>query len=299
MFFIAAGVHGSSLIIDETHQINLEFTVPRQSTDGFPQVELWIFPNKSLTQPNKVLELGFLVQAHVPTASNPRSSQPTFLWNTNEDCVHLNLTSLSKKILKILQRKMVNESSVRLEVEIVRVRETSQTIENSNINTAQQDLCSSLSQRSSNESFLIIKNYNESNMHPIITQSGPNLARSERDVDEVNSPPITRPINPCGVVPLAVNLSEVYGSFIKAPVVTDIKDCSGRCTLLLDRLVFTKHGEIKERLKLLPGGEALSDFEPCCMPIKFKPLHVLIRLKDNSEVIVQLPDLVVDECACQ
>ena len=293
--FIAAGFYESNFIIDETHQIDLEFAVPKQSIEGFPQVELWIFPNKSLVQPNKVLELGFVVQARVPTATNPRSSQPTVLWNTNEDCVCLNLTTLSKKILRILKKGSVNESSVRLQVEVVRVLETSQTSRAAN-NIVQQDLCASLSQRSSNDSFLIIKNYNDSNLSPL---SNPNLTRSKRDVDEVPSPPNVKFINPCGVVPLAVNLSEVYGSFIKAPVVTDVKDCSGRCTLVLDRLAFTKHGEMKERLKLLPGGEVFSDFEPCCMPVKFKPLHVLIRLKDESEVIVQLPDLVVDECACQ
>lgn len=264
-------------------------------------MELWLFPDKSLIPANRTLELSFLFQALVPPATNPRSDQQTIFWNTNEDCMYLNLTALSKKILKIIQKRMLNQSNVKLKVEVTRVEESSQGIANNMLNAARHDLCASLSQRTSNNSFLIIKNYDDSSTTFVTPQPGPTRAVSKRDVAEINLN-VSRDailINPCGVVPLVVDLIQVYGNFIKAPTVTDVKDCSGRCTLLLDRLAFTKHGEIKERLKLLPGGETFSNFEPCCKPVAFKPLNVLIRLRDKSEVIVQLPDLVVDKCACQ
>lgn len=297
---MVTGYSESGFVFQGTNQVNLEFTIPKQSTEGFPHVELWIFPNKSLTPANKILDLSFLVHAIVPSAGNRRAAQPRVLWNTNEDCVYLNLTSLSKKILRVLQKKKLNESNVRLEVEVTYVEESNEKIENSTMNMARRDLCASLSQRNTNSSFLIIKNYDESSAPFVLPQSISN-AVSKRDVSEVSianaSTGVTSP--KCGVVPLVVDLTEVYGNFIKAPTVTDIKDCSGRCTLLLDRLTFTKHGEIKERLKLLPGGEGLSDYEPCCMPVEIKPLHVLIRLKDKSEVIVQIQDSVINKCACQ
>lgn len=272
----------------------LEFTIHKDSAKGpgYPNVELWLFADKTNIPANIIMEMRFLVKAFVKPANNLRSTQPIFLWNTNEDCVYLNLTKLSKKILRIIK---VNESKVRLEVEVVRAADSGQRIANNPMNLARQDLCASLSQRSSNKSFLIIKNYDESRTPFTTPQSRHSNAVSKRDV------PIHDVfLNPCGVVPLVVDLVEIYGNFIKAPTVMDVKDCSGRCTLLHDRSAFTKHGEIKERLKLLPGGEALSNFQPCCMPVRFKPLHVLIRLEGKkSEVIVQIPDLVVDKCACQ
>lgn len=296
---LAAGYSERGFVFDETNFVDLEFTIHKESAtgtkgSGFPQVEVWLFPDRSLTPTNRVLDIRFLVQANVPPATNPRSYQPRILWNTTEDCVYLNLTRLSKRILKLIR----NESTVKLRVEVTRLAESNERIENDHINVARRDLCACLSQRRSNNSFLIIKNYDESS----VPFTPPNaVAVSKRDVSEIDHVNVSADafINSCGVVPLIADLTEVYGDFIKAPTLTDVKDCSGRCTLLLDRPVFTKHGEIKERLKLLPGGEALSNFQPCCMPVRFKPLHVLIRLKDKSEVIVQMPDLVVDKCACQ
>lgn len=145
--FFGAGTSENGFVFNETNQVDLVFTVPKQLREGYPHVELWLFPDKSLTPANRILELSFLFQALVPPATNPRSDQHTILWNTNENCVYLNLTALSKKILKIIQKRMLNESNVRLEVEVTRVEESSQRIENDTLDTARQDLCASLSRR--------------------------------------------------------------------------------------------------------------------------------------------------------
>jgi hypothetical protein len=296
---MTTGITNEGLIMEETKMMYLNFTIPKQSTVPSPFIELWLFPDKSHAPPNKTLELRFLIQAFIPpTTTKPKSTQQTFLWNTNEDCVYLNLTFFSNKLLRVIQNKRLNESNVKLKVEVYRRQESDQDIQNSTINISRQDLCASLSHRRSNNSFLIIKNYDESTAPLVIPQSN---RVSKRDILQVepSEPSETTFTTPCRVVPLMANMTEVYGDFIRHPILTDIKDCSGRCTLLLDRPSFTKHAEIKERLKLLPGGEVLSKAEPSCMPIAFKPLYVQIKLKGSSDVIVQFQDLVVDRCACQ
>lgn len=278
--------------------IALEFKIPSQGTEVEDQdTELWIIPDKSQVPKNKVMEIRFLVEANIPQASNGRSYQSHLFWDTNEDCVVFNLTGLSKKIYRVLQKRNLNDSNVSVTVEITKMVESDSKIENNTINILHRDLCSALSQKETNTSFLIVKNYNE--------MDTPRLTRwySRRDTSAVSgnfsTESIESSVASCETVPLVVNLTQVYGDFIKAPTVTDIKDCSGRCTLHLDGKYFSKHGEVKERLKLLPGGEMLSSFEPSCKVIQFRPLHVLINLQDKSDVIIQLCDLVVDKCACQ
>lgn len=313
---LTAGYSENGFAFDETNEIQLEFPIPKVSTTGDgPEVELWILPDKSQTPPNKVDKITFRAVADIPQASNPRIHIANLLWNTNQDCVQLNLTSLSRKISKILQKKNLNETIMSLAVSIVRVEELEGEFQpNASVNPFHHDLCNSMLQRESNDSFLVIKNYDERGIQDQFSQQpGPPAsasAQKSHNNDKVlpmglsaagASVSVSRQHadSSCGVVPLVVNLTDVYGDFIKAPIVIDVRDCSGRCTLLHDSSKFSKHGEIKERLKFLPGGESLSNYEPSCTPIKFQPLQVLIGLQAKSDVIVQMSDLVVDRCACQ
>lgn len=285
---------------EATNQIELEFTIPKQSTVACPDVELWIFPDRSQTPRNRIMEIYYLARARIPQVSSSRSHQFSVLWNTSEDCVHLNLTGLSKKISRILQRRNLNESDVSVEVEIVRMIHRNIQMESGIIEALKRDLCSSLAQRETNSSFLIIKNYDESKTQHVFTKYNlpppPSKAVQKRNIAEILTVSTS---GSCSTVPFVVNLTAVYGDFIKGPIVTDIRDCSGRCTLLHDGKRFSKHGEIKEMLKLLPGGDFLSTYEPTCTPVQFRPLHILIELQDKSDAIVQLSDLLVDKCVCQ
>lgn len=302
---LGTGYSENGFAFEETNEIELEFPIPKVSTTGEgPDVELWIFPDKSLVPKNKIIEITFRAIADIPQAYNSRTHVSSLVWNTNEDCIYLNLTSLSRKISKVLQKKNLNETNMTLVVPIVRVEELELDfqMDNSSIDPMHHDLCTAMLQRETNDSFLIIKNYNEMYLQEAFSKHPyPPTTFHKRAVSEIltNYSIIGKPENGCAVVPLVVNLTEVYGDFIKAPIVTDVRDCNGRCTLLHDSSKFSKHGEIKERLKFLPGGESLSNYEPSCMPIKFRPLHVVIGLQPKSEVIVQMSDLLVDKCACQ
>lgn len=308
--FLAAGYSENGFVFLENNKLDLNFTIPRQNTEEghSTHVELWLFPDRSETPPNQVMEIQLIA---IPS-THKREYTIKFLWDTNVDCVSLNLTSVSRRIFNVLNRKNLNESGLTVKMELIKAEPTSDTIEDSMIGSLRQDLCTSQSRRNSSVPFLVIKNYDENELAlsfgdaMLEEQDRANYTDGIESTEEETEEPERENIaaefqKRCSRVPFLVDLVEVYGDFIKAPAVTDIGLCSGRCMLFLDSSIFSKHAEVKERLKLLPGGEALrlSNYEPTCMPVQFTPLHTLISLKNSSEVIVQIPDLVVEKCACE
>ena len=280
---------------EETHKLVLEFEIPYQSkTDDYPEVELWLFPDKSRVEPNTVEEITFLVKANVTEVSITRTSQGAVLWDTREDCITLNLTILSKRVYKLMKKKNLNESNVSLVVEITRTRTILTTLEYNHIRSLNRNFCSFLSNRITNDSFLVIKNYDEK----IEKRKKRNIKFSDASPN-VNEPTIINTNNCCNKSNLVVNLAEIYGDFVKGPTNINIWDCTGECTLASNSNLFSHHATVKERLKLLPDGEVLTNYQPRCTPVAFMPLHVLFSVKDKSDVIVQLLDLVVEKCACR
>lgn len=250
---------------------------------------------------NTVEDIAFLAKASMAEVSNPRTEQGIIRWNTREDCVVLNLTNLSKKIYKVLQRRNLNESNVSMVIEITRKVTRRITLENDPAHSLQHNICSDLSQRSTDDPFLVIKNYDEK-MADVIGNRGERqdiTSNTIHSVSEMNTVNATSPNNCCNKSSLVVNLAKIYGSFVKGPTDINIWDCTGECTITSNSNLFTHHATVKERLKLLPKGEALSDFQPHCTPVAFKPLHVHFSVQNKSDVIVQLLDLVVGKCGCR
>ncbi len=306
LFFHCIGFSNQGFSFGVTNKLKLVFTIPKLSDEirYVPAVELWIFPNLSGVSRNKIVEMTFIALASIPQASDDRTDTFSQTWNTNEDCVSLDLTGLNKKIYRVLHKKNLNESTVTLTIEIIARKTITSTMESNLLN---HDLCSALSERSTNDSFLVIKNYNGEIAPASVGVDAGEESETESDIiivgDEEGDEMLNSTANPsdldaCRVVPLVVNITDLY-DFIEAPVQTNIGDCSGKCSLSLHRELFSQHAEIKERLKLLPGGEALSEYSPKCMPVHLSPLHALISLHSRSKVIVQFPDTVVDQCICQ
>ena len=271
----------------------MEFAIPRESNGkNFPNVELWIFPDKSTVEPNTVKEISFGAKVGIAGAMNPRHDQGIMLWDTRENCITINLTNLSKKIYKVLQKRNLNESNVSLTFEVIRTRTRHIILEDDPIRSLHHNFCSVLSQRSTNDTFLIIKNYDEK-----VTDVITDLKTSDpvHNVNELNS---ANPNSCCNRSSLVVNLTEIYGKLVKEPLDINIWDCTGECTASSNCNLFTHHASVKERLKLLPKGESLSHFQPHCTPMMFKPFHVLFGVQASSDVIVQLLDLVVEKCGC-
>lgn len=301
---MAAGYSDNGIILQDSYDTTFHFNIPNHNSNSIPRVELWLFPDKSRVTENRIVEVNLVSYVDIETQNNKKHSIPTrFLWDTTDDCAAVDLTELSKKIYKHLDRRNLNDTNVNVELEIGSVIPRS-TIEMTPKRALDRELCNAMAQRRTNESFLIVKNYIEEPVSGVVAESRRRRRRQSSEVDEPQAiiPPTSAPTGTprtCELVPLMVNLTELYGSFLKEPKVTDIKDCSGKCALTLNERVFSKHAEVKERLKLLPGREYLSSFEPLCTPIKFKPLLLLIALQEKSTVIAQMSDLVADKCSCQ
>lgn len=285
----------------------MNFSIPKQSIEGdlTPQVELWLFPNKSQVPANTVMEVVFHLTAFIfkPRSISSREDVVTAFWNTSHDCMHLNLTRLGSRLSRPLQKRSTNESIVTINGTITYLDENTDTV------TARQsavynDLCTVLSPRTSSRPFLVIKNYCEHEFVPCNQDMHSTQRREISGVDQTGeiaqAPEETITAregdSACKIVPLIVNLAEVYGEFIMAPREIDVKDCSGQCN---NGRIFSKHTEVKRRLRLLPGGENLPYFEPSCVPSEFKPIYMAIMLKDDSDIIVQMPDLLVEGCQCR
>ena len=301
---LAAGYGENGFVFQENNKLDLDFTIPRQNNES--HIELWLFPDRSETPPNQVMEIQLLA---IPSIRK-REYVIRVLWDTNVDCVSFNLTAMSRRIFNFMIKRNLTESDLTVKMELIKAELISDTIEDSMIGSLRRDLCSSQSQRNSSVPFLVFKNYDENELalsfDDVMLEEDNYTAGVEdemEDEEETTEEPGKEnlAVERCSKVPFLVDLVEVYGDFIKAPTITDIGLCSGRCKLFLDSNLFSKHAEVKERLKLLPGGKSLrlSNYEPTCTPVQFKPLHTLISLKNSSAVIIQIPDLVVDRCACE
>jgi len=249
-------------------------------------VELWLFPDKTNVQLENEKIIRYEAEARVSALKTPRKDPGEVTWITSEDCVQINLTQLSNKIYNKFNKSSINESHVTLKIKI-------ETDARSTPRPSHHRFCPSLAKRASNESFIFIKNY---------VNTGNQIAkgRRRRNVPAgVGNSSSTEPPRSCQRTNLLVNLTEVYGSFVKGPRLLDIGDCSGACSSSTKNYLFSHHSMAKERLKQLPERKALMNYVPCCMPVAFKPVCAHFSLKEKSHVIVQLSDLMVSDCGCR
>ena len=232
-------------------------------------------------------------EAHVAALKTPRKDPGAMTWITSEDCVQINLTQLSNKIYNKFNKSSINESHVTLKIKITTVNTNLAVHQRNTPRPAHHKFCSSIAQRASNVSFIFIKNYAE---------TGKSIVKNRRRRSvpvEVGNSSSSEPEKSCHKTTLQVNLTEVYGSFVKGPKLLDIGDCRGACSSSTKNHLFSHHSMAKERLKQLPKRKALINYVPCCVPVAFKPVCALFSLKEKSNVIVQLPDLVVSDCGCR
>lgn len=272
----------------------MEFTISAESgQDKFPEVELWIFPDKTTVQPDNEKIILYEAVATVAALNRPRQDPGQVVWDTREDCIQINLTQLSNKIYNKFNRSSINESHVSLTIKVQTVLTNLAVHPRDSARSTHHKFCSSLIERATNKSFLFIKNYDE---------TGNRVAKSRRrrstqtSVDDGSKDSKGN----CHRKTLEVDLAEAYGSFVKGPRAVDIGDCYGGCTTSIKNTrLFSHHSIVKERLKLLPDRKELLDYTPCCMPVEFQPLRAHFSLNNKSHVIVQLPDLVVSQCGCR
>lgn len=284
----------------EGNTFNILFTIPRQKgATTIQNAELWLFPSQQYQATFKtgtVIEMTLFVLINLAHAKQPRREAMEVTWNTDMDCIPLSMTSLSKKISKNLRKRDLERANITVSIEVVRINSQSSQL-TVPINSSYVGICNALSEKTSNTPFLVVKYYSDEPFSTYISSGSfqpPGSNKQKRDIDHLEVGESNRPSN-CSVVPLIVDLTEVYGSFIVKPQRLDISDCYGSCNVLLNSDSFSHHATILERLKLVKGGDVKR--EVGCVPIAYKSQDLLIY-QWRYYVLVEFRDMIVTKCAC-
>lgn len=275
---------------------------------GIHETDLWLFPKASQLQDDSVMDLTLLVIVELAHATKPRREVMNYSWRMDGDCLRLNMTGLSRKIINNLQKRGLEKTNISVSIEVVAAREpeiTQGTI--FALDTDLQEGCAALRDRSSNEPFLVMKYYNEETLAAPAEEGGSSSPsrqqKRQSDSDQLEIPTAgvgtttSAPAPSCSIVPLMVNLTKAFGDFIILPKQIDIQDCYGSCNTGRNADKFTLHAKIKEQVKLTEEAYTIQSGDACCAPSSYKQQDMLIR-KENYVAIVSFPDMVVDGCHC-
>lgn len=316
---MVTGWSDNGFFLDDGNQLILNFVIPNPGdTLGIHETDLWIFPDSSQLQNNRIMDLTFLVVVELAHARNPRREVMNYSWRMDSNCLKLNMTGLSRKIINNLQKKGLEKTNVTVRIEVVTARDP-EVIQNTfDVDEDLREGCSALLNRSSNTAFLVMKYYDERHLtnQPLTDDSTndegsssqfsrPHKRQSESDTSDSTEvseslPTLTNTSDPwkgCSIVPLRVNLTKVFGDFIIYPKEVYIDDCYGSCSTGRNADHFTLHARIKEQIKLVEGVDNVQRSETCCTPSSYGHGDLLIR-KENYIAIVAFHDMFVTGCHC-
>ena len=272
------------------------------------ETNLWLFPDTSQLRNDSVMDLTVLVIVELAHATKPRRELIRTSWRMDSDCLRLNLTSLSKKVVNNLQKRGLEKSNITVSIEVVDADAPELVQDAPLLDTDLREGCSSLHNRGKNTPFLVMKYYNENSLKslPNIIPESTNVNRPQKRDSDGSTETEGEPAQPtpsvggdakkaCGTVPLIVNFTKIYRNVIVFPKIYDIRDCSGSCTG--GNVTTSRHAMIKEEVKLTEGIDHIQRVETCCAPSEYGGLDFLI-IGDNQLSIVAFPDIIVKSCRC-
>ncbi len=293
--------------VENGNSLTLEFTIPKQrDVNMIQKAELWIFPDmtSALAQAKDPVTVAMLATATIPNSRHPRTDTFTFTWKPEERSIPIDLTKLTLKIARKISSDSQEEVNVTIRLDVLDSFSDRQSTA-----MAAKDgcgallpACIALQERTSNIPFLVVKYFTYGEKQD---EGGQEENRQERDANPKASYPqqhlpghrrqAPTPDNgSCKLGKLFVNLTEVYGQFVVAPLRADIGDCTGRCVSSRYRQ-YSSHALVKERVNYFTGGAGLS---VCCSPSEFGPLELLIY-QNGYLLIVEFSDLVATSCSCR
>ena len=280
--------------------IDLHFTVPRQSTtaignqDESPPIyksELWLFPNFNSPRDERWYQvtLGFVFTLD---GFNKRveAEVPNILWRGSDECIMVDLTPQTKIIDRKLKKRDLNETLVHVRVTVHHKEE----YHGSSVPRVEewQNTCSSLSSRTTNTSFLVVKYFSDE------------VSRSEDSRRKRRSVPNTPPTNSssaqgCSLTQLKVRLQEALGEWVASPTEpVDIGACLGECDIAHSRGLFSQRAILKDRLRNQSPIPNLQ-YRVSCMAVALDPVKVLIHDKKvQSYFLVNFP-IKAKTCGCR
>lgn len=271
--------------VDENSRaVNLNFTVPQQQdSSDIVKSELWLFPSLQASLSSEWYTIRFLLTSTLPSFNKPIETLSEVKWQSSGGCVMVDATRLTKKIARKLRSNQLNETLVYLKVQILSLT----PLYNEHSKADWQQICKSLSPRSSNSSFLVVKYYSDQ------VSSTTSERKKRNSLGENDRSPETE--SGCSLVPFYVNLTEVYGTWVVSPIeLTDIRACAGDCDVGSNYHLFSSRALLKDRLKDL----SRYDVKPVtCVPVAFEPLVFLIYQADYY-VLVEY-QVKATKCGCR
>ncbi len=284
----SAGNTTEGLIMQDQNKYVMKVSIPKKTEDSYIQsAELWIFPQQiaAQQQAGNFQRMTLLVSAELEHASRPRKQVLDIVWDTRLDCIALNITSLSRKISRNIEKNELEQANITVSVEVVSTSAQSEIP----ITEYIIDMCGALSEKQTKNPFLVVKYYVEEQSLDPLTDS----SRQKRNT-------VTRPTTSqnCSLVPLKVNLEKLFGGSLLYPKKVEISDCSGSCSVLRNRESFSFHASLVEKLKTLEANRENLKRTVCCVPSSYED-EALVISDDNNIMIVNFPEMRVTECRCQ
>lgn len=264
--------------------VNLHFTVPQQQdSSDIVKSELWLFPSLQAVLPSDWYTVRFLLTSTLPSFNRPIETVSEVKWKSSDGCAMVDATVLTKKIARKLRNYQLNETLVDLKVQIFSITPLYSVLKEEEW----QQVCKSLSPRSSNSSFLVVKYYSDQ-------VSSTTSERKKRSTLN-DGGRYSEDESPCSVVPFYVNLTEAYGTWVVSPRgLTDIRACAGACDVASSLHLFSSRALLKDRLRDL----SKYDVQPVtCVPVAFEPLPFLIYQVDYY-VLVEY-QVKATKCGCR
>ena len=283
---------------DEDSTICLNFVVPQHSASGnqdearsIAKSELWLFPSFNTTDKRWYqLSMGFVFR--LEEFNKPVEAEiSNILWRGSDDCIMVDLTTQTKIIERKLKKRQLNETVVEVTISV-----THKELYHGDVHDLDwQQMCSTLTSRTSNTSFIVVKYFSDEERVSQTTQR----KRSTTVVEDDRIPPREG----CSLIPHEVRLQDAFGAWVVSPEgPVDVGACSGFCDASTDHHLFTARALLKERLRNLslamsPTSSHLFDIS--CIATEFDPLIFVAHVQErDSYVLLDLP-VKAKTCACR
>ena len=297
MLFSDTGMTDDGFTFINGNILTFQLLVPKQKEENnIQKAELWLFPDMKTAEPGQLVDIYLSVTASIPRTRHPRREALVYTWVPEESAIPLDLSSLTRKISRSVQKSGVSESNVTLQIEVLdaRVYPAEQATKTNIGCKALLPECNALQIRTNNNPFLVIKyyTYNDGDTGSFTTDGTTTLSGQNKRQAPGGTPGSS---TNCTLSPLVVNLSDVYGQFIIAPPSADIGNCAGTCAVSSYQK-YTSHALVKERVNWLTGKE--NNLSVCCVPSILAPLELLIY-QDGYFLIVEFQDMIAKECSCR
>ena len=283
--------------------MDLHFTVPQQSTSAMgnreasrpiAKAELWLFPSFNIPQDGRWYELtlGFVITLEGFNKVREIEVGPV-LWRGSDECIMVDLTRTARYIERRLKSRRLNETLVNVRVT---VHHKEEVLHRTPLEKEWQRTCSSLSPRTSNTSFLVVKYFSDK----------VDRGRRRRAVVDDQVPTASNYSSSCSLVQYTVKLQSVFGDWVVSPKEpVDVGACFGTCNININPGDFSPRAILKERLRnLRDTAESLlplssSHYEISCTEITVDPLVFLIYMEGpDSYVLLEYP-VKAKNCGCR